>query len=139
MRFAILDSNVYIDIWSGKKPLALLDGLRASFVVRYSSVVLSELRRGAATPAARRLVEGLRRIATPPCGVAPLAAEWWAAGGWIQKLGDRNGWEAAKRRALQNDVLIALTAKAHGWTVVTCNRDDFELLAKHINVSLLFV
>ena len=33
--------------------------------------------------------------------------------------------------------VIALTARRHGATVVTANREDFQLLAKELRVSIL--
>jgi predicted nucleic acid-binding protein len=137
VRWAILDANVYIDVWErGHRP-ELLEDLRSAFVIRYSSVVLSELRRGARTPAARRVVQSLFRVATDPW--APTPADWWEAGTLIQKVGDENDWQDGKRRDFQNDALIALTARRHGATIVTSNRRDFELLAGRMSLSVLVV
>jgi predicted nucleic acid-binding protein len=55
-------------------------------------------------------------------------------GGWALE-----GWDIKKRRDFQNDALIALTARRHGATVVTANRRDFEVLSRHVRVSLLTV
>jgi predicted nucleic acid-binding protein len=43
----------------------------------------------------------------------------------------------SRRRSFQNDVLIALTARRHGATVVTTNRRDFELIAQQVGVRIL--
>ena len=43
----------------------------------------------------------------------------------------------AKRRDFQNDALIALTARRHGATVVTTNREDFGVLAGRLPISIL--
>jgi hypothetical protein len=37
-------------------------------------------------------------------------------------------WDRNKPRDLQNDALVALTARGHGATVVTSNREDFGIL-----------
>jgi predicted nucleic acid-binding protein len=42
----------------------------------------------------------------------------------------------AKRREFQNDVLIALTARRYGATVVTANRGDFALLAAETRIAV---
>jgi predicted nucleic acid-binding protein len=137
MRWALLDTAVYIDVWErGLRP-ELVAELRNAFVIRYSSVVLSELRRGARAPAARRVVQALFRLAADPW--APTAADWWEAGALIQKIADSHGWDDGKRRDFQNDALIALTARRHGATVVTSNRRDFELLSKRLGVTVLIV
>jgi predicted nucleic acid-binding protein len=136
MRWAILDTSVYIDHWElGRHEAALADVQRA-FIVRQSSVVLFELRRGARTANARALVDAL---AASKIQWAPTAADWWRAGAVIQTLGDACHWDLRKRQAFQNDTLIALTARGHGATVVTANRDDFELLGRELGISTLIV
>jgi predicted nucleic acid-binding protein len=69
----------------------------------------------------------------------PMADDWWEAGHLIHVIGDRRGWNPGKQRDFQNDVLIALTARRHGATVVTANRRDFELLARELPLSILVV
>ena len=54
MAWAILDTSIYIGHWERGLYGDVLDAVRRAFVVRHSSVVLSELRRGARTPEARR-------------------------------------------------------------------------------------
>ena len=133
MRYAILDTSVYIDQWEGRA--ANLDEVRRGFIVRHSSVVLSELRRGARTAPARKLVEALRKLA--PEVWAPSDEDWWQAGELIRVIGDAQGWGTAKRREFQNDALIALTAHRYGATVVTKNADGFGLLAQRVRFKVL--
>ena len=135
MAWAILDADVYIRHVERRQPPDILGGLQSRFVVRQSSVVLSELRRGARTPAARRWVERMHEAAAVRW--APTATDWWEAGRLVQVLGDRSGWDTAKRRDFQNDTLIALTARRHGATVVTHNRRDFELLRAAVGIAVL--
>lgn len=135
MAWAILDTNVYIDHWRGRLSADALVAIRAAFVVRHSAVVLSELRRGARTEAETRLVDGLRGAMTA-CW-EPTKADWWAAGALVLAVGDEQGWDTAKRRDFQNDALIALTARAHGSTVVTTNRADFDLLARRLGIQVI--
>jgi predicted nucleic acid-binding protein len=128
--FALIDSNVYIDHWERGAHSEELDEIRHAFIVRHSAVVLSELRRGAHSTAARRTVSALRGLATVVW--APSADDWWRAGELVQKLGARHGGEAGKKRDFQNDALIALTAARHGAAVVTSNVADFALLAREL-------
>lgn len=76
-----------------------------------------------------------------PVAVTVYAYEtdWWEAGRLIRTIGDAEGWDVNKRRAFQNDVLIALTARRHGATVVTANRADFALLVKALRISVHYV
>jgi predicted nucleic acid-binding protein len=133
MRWAIIDTSVYIAHWERGLYEDEMAGVRQAFVVRHSAVVLSELRRGARTREARKLVATLFRLATVQW--APSAADWWRAATLIQEIGDAQGWDRSKRRDFQNDVLIALTARRHGATVVTSDRRDFGLLARTLRIS----
>ena len=135
MRWAVIDTSVYIDHWEGGRHEALLSAVRRAFIVRHSSVVLSELRRGARTRPAERLVDDLFRRAAVQW--APTAADWWEAGRLIRAIGSRRHCDAAKRRDFQNDALIALTARRYGATVVTTNAEDFHSLAADLGIPVL--
>ena len=138
MPWAILDTDVYIDHWQGAPDIeAALTRIRRAFVVRHSSVVLSELRRGARTSDARRHVSSLYRLAAVRW--APTAEDWWAAGDLVRTIGDAENWEVAKRREFQNDALIALTARRQGATIVTRNRRDFLRLERKCAVKVFYV
>jgi predicted nucleic acid-binding protein len=134
LAFAILDTSVYVDHWERSRYREVLASVRRRFVVRQSAVVLSELRRGARTNSAVRLVEALRKVSTVIW--EPSVEDWWRAGQLIRTIGDAEDWETTKRREFQNDALIALTAVRHGATVVTANAQDFELLAKAIRLRV---
>lgn len=135
MHYAILDTNVYIGHWEKGWFASDLEQLERACIVRHSSVVLSELRRGARTAAARRRVAALVRALAVEW--APTAGDWWLAGKLIREIGDACGWEVAKRRDFQNDALIALTARRHGAAVVTANAADFALLAKKLHIDVV--
>lgn len=98
--------------------------------------MLSELRRGARTRLAERLVESLHRLAAERW--TPTDRDWWEAGRLVRRIGDGRGWEVAKRREFQNDALIALTARRYGATIVTANRSDFEPLVRTLHVEALY-
>jgi len=119
MPWAILDSDIYIGHWENGSYEEGLKQVGKAFIVRHSAVVLSELRRGARTPTARRLVDSLYRLARVRW--EPNAGDWWEAGKLVREIGDAERWEINKRREFQNDALIALTARRHGATIVTGN------------------
>jgi len=137
VRFAILDTNVYIGHWERGMYEEVLSAVRKAFIVRHSAVVLSELRRGVRTRDAEKLVVALWRLASNPW--EPTAADWWEAGRLIRTIGDKQNWETSKRRDFQNDALIALTARRHGATVVTNNQTDFEFLARELGIQIFAV
>ncbi|MGD0947599.1 MAG: PIN domain-containing protein [Candidatus Binatia bacterium] len=136
MRWAIIDTGIYIGHWGRGLYAELLATTQQTFIVRHSAVVLSELRRGARTRSAEALVDSLHRLAAERW--APTENDWWEAGRLVRRLGDSRGWEVAKRREFQNDALIALTARRHGATIVTANRSDFEPLARTLRVAVLY-
>jgi predicted nucleic acid-binding protein len=135
--WAVIDTSVYIGHWEHGLYEEALQRVRRAFIVRHSAVVLSELRRGARTRAAERTVARLRALARDPW--TPSENDWWEAGRIIRTLGDAHHWDHSKRRDFQNDALIALTARRRGATVVTANRDDFELLRRKLGVRILAV
>ena len=135
--WAVIDTSVYIGHWERGLYADRLDEVSKAFVVRHSAVVLSELRRGARTPQAASTVARLHELASTIWG--PTATDWWEAGRIIQTVGDAHDWDRNKRRDFQNDALIALTARGHGATVVTANREDFEILGRKLGVAVLVV
>lgn len=135
MPWAILDSDIYIGHWERGLYQEDLARVRKAFIVRHSSVVLSELRRGARTPLARRLVDSLHRIARVRW--EPNDQDWWEAGRLVREIGDAEDWEINKRREFQNDALIALTARRHGAAVVTANAGDFNLLSGELGIRVV--
>ena len=135
MPWAILDSDIYIGHWEQGLYYEGLGRVRKAFIVRHSSVVLSELRRGARTADARRLVRSLHRLARVRW--EPNDQDWWEAGKLVREIGDEEDWEINKRREFQNDALIALTARRHGATVVTGNAGDFSLLSRELGIRVL--
>ena len=137
MRWAIIDTNVYIDDWERGAHAAVVDDICRAYIVRHSSVVLSELRRGARTARARQLTEALGRLAKAPW--TPEASDWWEAGRVICSIGDAQHWNRARRRDFQNDALIALTARRHGATIVTSDGEDFDLLGRALRIRVLTV
>ena len=133
MTKVVLDTSVYVS-W-------LNQGLHAEWllgpgVVRcLSAVVLMELRVGATTRRARRAVSQLvRPYETSGRLVAPSARLFDEAAIVLQRLRMR-GLEV-RRASLVNDVLIALTARAMGATVVTANAADFQAIRDSRRFSL---
>ncbi len=49
----------------------------------------------------------------------------------------RQHYDANKLRALVFDVLIALSARSIGATVITCNESDFQAIRRHVSFHLV--
>ena len=119
----IFDSSVLIDdLRTGCHSERILD---LDDLVRTSAVVLSELGRGATTLAEQVF---LRRLERQYPVLTPTEKNWIDSGQILARIHKDKGFEAQKLRELHFDVLIALTARAHGARLITSNRDDFELI-----------
>jgi len=130
---AILDTSVYIENFrTGRFTLALL---RSPWIVRCSAVVLHELRRGARTPLELRFVRELAR----KLGIlTPTERHWFNSAEILARIAARKGYDANKLRDLAFDTLIALSARDSGATLITCNREDFAEIGKHLVLKLIF-
>jgi predicted nucleic acid-binding protein len=137
VRAAVLDTNVYIDLWERRIDEDVVARIHESFIVRHAAVVLSELRRGARTQQARRTVEALRRLA--PEIWEPSAEDWWIAGKLVREIGDERSWDTNKRREFQNDVLLALTVRGRGALLVTSNASDFRTLERRLGLRVHYL
>jgi predicted nucleic acid-binding protein len=118
----VLDTNVYID-WLNRglhETVMLGPGL-----VRYlSAVVVMELRAGVSHRASRDAVDALTRgYRSAGRLVAPSSEVFERAGAVLRKL--KLAGHNVRDASLCNDVLIALTARSIGATVVTANAADF--------------
>jgi len=123
----LLDTNVYVG-W-------LNHGLHEELVVgpgfvRYlSSVVQMELRVGASTRSARRLLDQLVRAhAASARLVAPSTSVFDEAGLVLRGL--RMAGREVRRASLVNDVLIALTVRRLGATLYTADAEDFTAIRR---------
>lgn len=131
-RYALPDTNVLIrhlreDLTDELAPFA------RRYILRQSAVVLSELYRGASDRTSTRAVDRLARSAQI---WSPETADWLMAGKLVRALGDAAGYDVHKRRELQNDCLIALTARRHGAIVLTGDIGDFRLIASRIEIEV---
>ena len=127
----IFDSSILIDHLRTNchaQRMASLDDL-----VRCSAVVLAELWRGAATQAEQALLHTLER--NYPI-FAPTEKNWLESGEILAAIRADKGFEPAKLRDLHFDVLIALTARTCGATLITSNRADFELIREFRSFKL---
>ena len=133
MRRTVLDTNIYID-W-------LNEGLHEELVLGpgrvriMSAVVLMELRAGAET---RRATRGVDRLARAYRAAQRLAAPapnvYDEAGNVLREL--RKQGRDVRRASLVNDVLIALTARAQGASIVTRDASDFMAIRGVSDISV---
>jgi predicted nucleic acid-binding protein len=136
----LFDTSVYITILRDEtfarefRPRYLKDIPR----IHFSSVVIQELLAGARTPQHKRQAADLyepferaKRI------VAPSHSVWKDAGTLFSLLADQAPQFRSKlSQGFLNDVLIALSGRFIGATIVTRNGEDFQLIQQFKSFSL---
>jgi predicted nucleic acid-binding protein len=101
-------------------------------------VVAAELYAGARTIQGVRIVDGLLSpYARVGRVVFPTHADWVDQGKVLASVGFKQAGFRSRLPGLQNDVLIALSARRIGATIVTENPRDFALI--HSFVAITFV
>jgi predicted nucleic acid-binding protein len=124
MRRVILDTNLYIDWLNAGRHEAVL--FQRDAVKYMSAVVLMELLAGAFAARDRKLLSGLTATFTKVGRIlTPSAAVYEEAGDVLRRLQTSGGSNLARASSLVNDVLIALSARSIGATVITQNERDF--------------
>jgi predicted nucleic acid-binding protein len=123
----LLDTNLYVSWFNSGLNEALAVG--PGFVRYLSSIVQMELRAGAATRPARRLLDRLVRAHSASSRlVAPSPTVFDEAGLVLRAL--KMAGREVRRASLVNDVLIALTARTMGATLCTADAGDFEAIRR---------
>jgi predicted nucleic acid-binding protein len=127
----ILDSNIYIRCLRDREFALQHAEQYARYVpsTYFSSVVAQELIVGCADELAVRRVqrfflpfERVKRI------VNPLYEDWKEAGLVAVRITVRRSDLRSRKIALVNDILIALSCRRIGATLITLNAQDFDLL-----------
>lgn len=132
MKAILLDTNVYID-W-------LNTGVHDAWIVgpglrrHMSTIVMMELEAGATTVRSRRsLGQMMRAYEQTGRLLPPSPTAWKQAGATLRSLRARG--RDVRQASFVNDVLIALSARDFGATVVTRNVADFASIAKVVPFS----
>jgi len=124
MEGVVIDTNVYVDWFNKGRHEAVLFQREA---VKYlSAVVFMELSAGAFSAGDRRLVrEVTSAFAKAGRILVPTVTVYEEAGDVLRQLQQSRGYTMASAYGLVNDVLIALSARSIGATVITQNERDF--------------
>ena len=132
-KLALLDTSVYIENFrTGRFTLPLL---RSAWIIRCSAVVLHELRRGARSALELQFVNELARKIRI---ITPTVSHWLESADILSQIRKRKGYDAHKLRDLAFDVLIALSARGIGATLITCDQQDFAEIRKHVLFKVVF-
>ena len=124
MRRLIIDTSLYIDWLNDGRHESIL--FQPDAVKFMSTVVMMELLAGAYSVHDRTRLHDLFATFTKLGRiVAPSSATYQEAGDVLRQLQTVHGYNLQKSRSLTNDVLIALSARTIGGSVVTQNKRDF--------------
>lgn len=124
----LLDTNVFVDYLRANLHSDWVFGRVTSTIRFLSAVVLIELRLGADTPRRARAVDRIQSAFPPGRVIAPTPQVFEQAGRLFRLLhGDDS--RRIDRLGPLNDLLIALTARQIGATVVTSNVNEFRRIA----------
>jgi predicted nucleic acid-binding protein len=128
----LLDTNVFIDYLRADLHADWIFGGVSNTIRFLSAVVLMELRLGADTNRRRRAVDRIQAAFPASRLIAPLPVLFDHAGRLFRTIhGDGSG--LADRLGRVNDLLIALTARQMGATVVTSNLQEFHQIAGYMS------
>jgi predicted nucleic acid-binding protein len=135
----LLDTNVYLEAVRSEEARAqfrktffpLLPPTYFSAVVSYGLGVNAQNRR------TRTLLQDfVRPMERTGRVVTPEFDDWGLASEVVTAIeANEKSWRS-KLPALLNDILIALSARRIGATLLTYNRDDFRLIRRHTDFSL---
>lgn len=127
MRRIVIDTNIYIDWFNRRQHEEIF--FQRDAVKYLSAVVLMELRAGAFSTSDRRLVQRVEAVFEKAGRiVAPSRAVFAEAGEALRRLQVERGYHIDGSHSIVGDVLIALSARSIGATVITQNERDFRAI-----------
>lgn len=138
----VLDTNLFIRAFrdpAANEEFQRFHQLFAPFEF-LSAVVAQELRAGARSTPARRLLE--RQVLEPFVRrdrvVTPSARAWHESGDLLADMAVDEGLDVSRvSKAFGNDVLVALSCREAGVVVVTDNERDFERIRRRVRFAFV--
>lgn len=135
---AILDTSMYIPFINDGVIPPILEIDIGKPVIYLSTVVIAELYAGSFDNKSVKLLDKLyKAFCDTQRIIAPSANDWQTMGKVVAKLGRKYGFENIFLSRIQNDVLIALSAKQIGSSVITNNVKDFLRVKEFVNFNLI--
>jgi predicted nucleic acid-binding protein len=130
----VVDTNLYIRATRDAELNQALEAFLSAFApwVHLHSVVALELLAGAISPELERHTDArfIHPFERRGRVITPGAAAWKRAGSAVARLlREKKLSPEGIKRSFLNDCLIAASAREHGFTLVTGNSADFELIA----------
>ena len=129
---AFFDTNIYIDYLKGIFPKKSYEGYFERYIVRICPVVYQELIRCIRSGRLHNRVEELTEkvLFLPP----PTSRMWTRAGELAAKVA--GSYDERSLERIQNDLLIALTARENGATLITGDH-AFRVIQRFVPFHLI--
>ncbi len=130
---AFFDTNIYIDYLKGLFPAETYREYFQKYIIRMCPVVYQELIRCIRSEKIRKKVKRATQkiLFLPP----PSNSMWVQAGDLAAKV--VGGFDELTLEKIQNDLLIALTAREYGAFLITQDH-HFQRIQKHISFKIDF-
>ena len=135
----LLDTNVYVEASrSAEKRSRFAKTFFPLLPVTYLAATLAyELSVNSANDITRALVaDFVGRLERVGRTVTPTFDDWTEAADIVTRIAKSEKSWRSKLPQLQNDILIALSARRIGATLLTYNQEDFLLIRRHKHFSL---
>jgi predicted nucleic acid-binding protein len=134
----VLDTQLFIQAFRNQQANEALQEFHRNFSpFEYLSVVVAqELRAGIRRPQERKRLENnvLRIFERAGRMITPSENAWHRSGDVLAEMGRKEGLEIARlSKAFANDVLLALSCREAGCTLVTDNLRDFERIRRFVS------
>lgn len=127
----LFDTSIYISRYrNGKHEKRMVQAITQQKIF-LSAVVYLELRAGTIVKKEIEELEKLKELfEMKKRFLVPTKEDWSHAAEILSKLGSSHRMDRHQRMTLTHDVLIAISARAQGVTVVTENQKDFGRIRK---------
>lgn len=132
---ALIDTSVLIGLYARGLYRDSYARLVMSRQVSFSVVTINEFIRGAHDPRSRMAVDGFLAI-TRDVLLTPTEAQWLECGRIAEIILQRKKRPKEAVVLLQNDILIAVTARDAGAILVTADKHDFQIIAPIVRMEI---
>jgi predicted nucleic acid-binding protein len=135
---AIVDTSVLIPFINEGIAHPVLNIDMGKPLLYLSAIVAAELYAGAFDNSTIKLIDKVyKTFSDTQRIIVPLSLDWKTAGKVIARLRRKYGFEDKFLSRIQNDILVALSARQIGAFVITNNTKDFLRIKEFVNFNLL--
>lgn len=134
---AVVDTNILIALYNESRFESDFRELNLRCRILFSVVTVNELIRGALDKTSQGIVESLLEIKRGEF-LTPSERQWLECARISEKILQDKRRSKEGILLLQNDLLIALSARDSDALLVTCDKKDFTLLKNYVKVPVEF-